>query len=167
MKNIHVLQTDNYSPLVNSTSKYGGLFLSKYYSPMKSMGDSYQNIYITSDEEIKEGDWVATNGGIRFVTKLNNDRIKSFTDDGNVSKQSPSPFCRIERYKKIILTTDQDLINDGVQAIPDEFLEWFVKNPSCKKVEVEKESHIEIEEVSYEGDFQNVEYISYKIIIPQ
>ena len=52
MKNIHLISTDNYSQLVNSTSKYGGLFLSKYYSPMKDMGDSYQNIYITSDEEI-------------------------------------------------------------------------------------------------------------------
>lgn len=40
-------------------------------------------------------------------------------------------------YKKIILTTDQDLIKDGVQAIDDEFLEWFVANPSCKFVEVQ------------------------------
>jgi hypothetical protein len=45
-----------------------------------------------------------------------------------------APSC-----KKIILTTDQDLIKDGVQAIDDEFLEWFVKNPSCEFVEVDKE----------------------------
>lgn len=38
-------------------------------------------------------------------------------------------------YKKIILTTDPDLIADGVQAIDDEFLEWFVNNPSCEFVE--------------------------------
>ena len=38
--------------------------------------------------------------------------------------------------KKIILTTDQELISDGVQPIDDEFLEWFVKNPSCEEVEV-------------------------------
>ena len=38
--------------------------------------------------------------------------------------------------KKIILTTNQDLIKDGVQAIDDEFLEWFVKNPSCEEVKV-------------------------------
>jgi hypothetical protein len=38
--------------------------------------------------------------------------------------------------KKIILTTDQDLIKDGVQAIDDEFLEWFTNNPSCEEVEV-------------------------------
>jgi hypothetical protein len=30
--------------------------------------------------------------------------------------------------KKIILTTDLDLIKDGVQSIDNEFLEWFVKN---------------------------------------
>ena len=40
------------------------------------------------------------------------------------------------KCKKIILTTDPDLIKDGVQAIDDEFLEWFVKNPSCESVEV-------------------------------
>ena len=40
--------------------------------------------------------------------------------------------------KKIILTTDVDLIKDGVQSIPDDFLEWFVKNSSCEEVEVGK-----------------------------
>ena len=39
-------------------------------------------------------------------------------------------------FKKIILTTDQDLIADGVQAIDDEFLEWFVKNPSCENIPI-------------------------------
>lgn len=38
----------------------------------------------------------------------------------------------------IILTTNKSLINDGVQAIDDEFLEWFVKNPSCERVRVDK-----------------------------
>ncbi len=36
-------------------------------------------------------------------------------------------------YKEILLSTDDLLIKDGVQAIDDEFLEWFVKNPSCKE----------------------------------
>lgn len=40
--------------------------------------------------------------------------------------------------KKIILTTDVDLIKNGVQEIDDEFLEWFVKNPSCENVNIEK-----------------------------
>jgi hypothetical protein len=47
------------------------------------------------------------------------------------------------RYYKIILTTDPTLIADGVQAIDDEFLEWFVKNPSYESVEVEKDQYID------------------------
>ena len=147
MKNIHVLPTNNYSPLVHSTNKYGGYFKSEHYSPMKEMGDSYQNIYITNDEEIKEGDWCIYKTGeiIHYLVKLNTDNLK-----------------------KIILTTDQDLIKDGVQAIDDEFLEWFVKNPSCENVKVEL-----IEEIPSGftfGMFGNDEpptELVYKIIIPK
>lgn len=78
------------------------------------------NIYITSDEEIKEGD-----SYMRIDTSLLFKSLKG--SNPNI----------IEKYcKKIILTTDADLIKDGIQAIDDEFLEWFVKNPSCESVEV-------------------------------
>jgi hypothetical protein len=59
--------------------------------------------------------------------------------------------------QKIILTTDQDLIKDGVQAIDDEFLKWFFKNPSCESVEVESMVNM--------IQFTPREFI-YKIIIP-
>jgi hypothetical protein len=36
------------------------------------------------------------------------------------------------------MTTDPQLIQDGVQPIDDEFLEFIVKNPSCEWVEVDK-----------------------------
>jgi hypothetical protein len=74
------------------------------------------NIYITSDEEIKEGDWCIDDGGI----------VKCTAHSGAMNHY----------YTKIILTTDQELIKDGVQPIPDEFLEWFVKNPSCEFIRV-------------------------------
>ena len=63
-------------------------------------------------------------------------------------------------FKKIILTTDQDLIKDGIQAIDNKFLEWFVKNPSCEEVEVE-----EFEPIY--GHQNNSSSILYKIIIPK
>ena len=110
-----------------------------------------KELFITSNEEIKKGDWVL-NPIYKTVYKW--------------IKNSDIYFDRIDA-KKIILTTDQDLIKDGVQDIDNEFLEWFVKNPSCEHVKVEKEHHTEIEEVSYEGDFQNVDYIKYKVIIPK
>jgi len=103
------------------------------------------NIYITNDEKIKERDY-ATDG--KNIVIWSNDFIDTY-----------------KAYKKIILTTDKDLIKDGIQAIDDEFLEWFIKNPSCEKVDVEliedSENHPELvgnprEEWSY-----------YKIIIPK
>ena len=63
--------------------------------------------------------------------------------------------------KKIILTTDQSL--NGVQAIDDEFLEWFVQNPSCESVEVDRDER----EVGNHLGGVVIEYGDYKIIIPQ
>jgi hypothetical protein len=84
-------------------------------------------------------------------------------------------FHLLSMAKKIILTTDQDLIADGVQAIDDEFLEWFVKNPSCEWVEVEKENICarchsnDVDECWSAKDCSDGRYdkIRYKIIIPQ
>jgi hypothetical protein len=136
MKNIHILPTDKPSQLYNYNDTPNILFLDLLREREPVSVVQHHNIYITSDEEIKKGYWAIANGGIRFVTSINNDKSKTFTDDGIISKQSPSSYCHLKHYKKIILTTDQDLIKDGVQAIDDEFLEWFVKNPSCEFVEV-------------------------------
>ena len=108
-----------------------------------------KELFITSDEEIKKGDWVL-NPIYKTVYKW--------------IKNSDIYFDRIDA-KKIILTTNDQLIKDGVQAIDDEFLEWFVKNPSCESVEVENKK-------LFDG-FLDPEYGSskwrfeYKIIIPK
>jgi hypothetical protein len=113
MKNIHVLPTSQPSRLVTFfTNKF---HLCKEILPIQDE-EQYQNIYITSDEEIKEGDW-----------------FMIFTNKKPVAPSKAGLFD--SNCKKIILTTDQDLIKDGVQAIDDEFLEWFVKNPSCDRID--------------------------------
>lgn len=113
MKNLHLIPTDKPSRL-HEYDLLSPLGLSK--EPLQwRLG---RNIYITSVEEIKEGDWIY-----------------------NEYQKTIYKFCigsGIGLCKKIILTTDQDLIKDGVQAIDDDFLEWFVKNPSCEEVEVKK-----------------------------
>jgi hypothetical protein len=110
-----------------------------------------KELFITSDEEIKERDWCIDKHNV--VYKQETDKI----------------FTKFNGVKKIILTTDQDLIADGVQAIDDEFLEWFVKNPSCEEVEVIK---IDVEQPkplypngNHKGERVWIE--QYKIIIPQ
>jgi len=108
-----------------------------------------KELFITSDEEIKEGDWVyyLHNSGLHKPRIM--EVIKpNYSDYKPYSIHFKSGFGVQEDCKKIILTTDQDLIKDGVQAIDDEFLEWFVKNPSC-------------EEFTYE------EYMSGKYLIPK
>jgi len=105
------------------------------------------NVYITSDEEIKKGDWV--------LETLNDVLCKVKINGNNYSNSS---------FKKIILTTDQDLITDGVQAIDDEFLEWLVKNPNCKFVETKA---VEFEVDMGLGD-ECIEHGNYyKIILPE
>ena len=90
---------------------------------MKNIYTLDQILYITSDEKIKEGDWFLEKAGRQYPIQWN-----------GVDKLN-------HHCKKIILTTDQDLIKDGVQPIEDEFLEWFVNNPSCEKVEVKMENY--------------------------
>jgi hypothetical protein len=107
MENIHLLPTEKPSRLFKFANQLHLDTIPKdYYKKY--------NIYIISDEEIKEDDYY-------------------LGDDNHI-------YCLVTTVnsngKKIILTTDSDLIADGVQAIEDEFLEWFVENPSCEEVEV-------------------------------
>jgi len=149
MKNLHLLPTDKPSRLHLWTEINGSkLELCELeYSHTRNT----QHIYITSDEEIKEGDWVVTPDKTIMLVTTKYATESSFMI-GN-SKHKGSPYY-IEFCKKIILTTDQDLIADGVQAIDDEFLEWFVKNPSCESVTV------------YDGLFENRIWKKY-IITPK
>jgi hypothetical protein len=117
MKNIHLLPTDKPSRLFKTNSNK--LVFDKD-NPLIACKTA-QHLYIISDEEIKEDEyylsWQDYYNPPRYVIYVKSTGVN---DDG----------------KKIILTTDQDLIADGVQSIDDEFLEWFVKNPSCESVEV-------------------------------
>jgi hypothetical protein len=122
MKNIFVLPTDKPSRLHNKNGELGNYPSTKLYiEDFKGNQHNSFHIYITSDDEIKEGDWYF---------------LESVTTKNMVLKANESKIST--NCNKIILTTDQDLIKDGVQAIDDDFLEWFIKNPSCEKVEVRK-----------------------------
>ena len=161
MKNIHVLSTDKPSRLYLTTHEY---IFEKGYSLSTDECEN-KNIYITSDEEIKEGDWIIdlVRNNIYEASGISN-------EDNNIVLDSGS-FANINQCKKIILTTDQDLIKDGVQVIDDEFLEWFVKNPSCEEIEIDKINLCTqtslpcgMQCLSKETCNKN---ISYKIIIPK
>ena len=150
MKNIYIIPTDKPSRLVIDTIEN-----KLYYQPIlhdKTVNALPQNIYITNDEEIREGDWFLEDTIESLIFQRRNSKFYSLPDSS----------------KKIILTTDQDLNKDGVQKIDDEFLEWFVKNPSCEEVEVDYKITSFIE-VTHPSDKISTQYIKklYKIIIPK
>ena len=147
MKNIHILPTDKPSRLFDDGIE---LYLGELKDRKGHPVTSY-NIYITSNEEIKEGEYQLYNPLGNFDNAKVSKAERLLQNDG--------------RRKKIILTTDQDLIKDGVQAIDDEFLEWFVKNPSCECVEVEKEYITPLGDI-VKTCYDN-ERLNYKIIIPK
>jgi hypothetical protein len=107
-------------------------------------------IYIISDEEITNGDWVL------YKNKYVN-RVKEKDSCGYICSEACKPL--FHEVKKIILTNDPDLIKDGVQEIDDKFLEWFTNNPGCKFVEIQKGFA--------DGSAYGYNFLDYKIIIPQ
>jgi hypothetical protein len=159
MKNIHILPTDKPSRLFNDGID---LYLSDLMDRQGHPVTSY-NIYTTSDEEIKEGDWFISipRGTIHKCTGIFENNLIDNTWENREKVEITKADC-----KKIILTTDPDLIADGVQAIDDEFLEWFVKNSSCEYVEVKQKQHFEPNKTKRVNPLNGV-YYSYKIIIPQ
>ncbi len=156
MKNIHVLPTDKPSRL----HTYKGVLnisASDFVTPNIVKDDLInQNLYITSDEHIGDDEWCIllenhyTNGG---VGKYNTKKAVGYGLHGT------------KFFKKIILTTDQELIADGIQAIDDDFLKWYVYNPSCEGVEVKPYC----EKLTCQNDYCKIccQELKYKIIIPK
>ena len=118
MKNIFLIPTDKPSRLYYHSD------LKHLVLTNKTMLREFvinQNIYITSN--------------CKFV------RDEYITDGIEVMKATPKLVDAqglVDRrdWKKILMTTDPELIKDGVHPIGEDFLQWFVKNPTCIKVEV-------------------------------
>jgi hypothetical protein len=122
MKNIFLIPTERQTNLVRiwyNVEKTAFSF--RINAEVNDSYKEYVNIYITDEEELKEGDYI-------------------FETDINTVNTADKDYSRNEFDFKIVLTNDTTLIEDGVQTIDDDFLEWFVKNPSCKEVEVEFET---------------------------
>jgi hypothetical protein len=163
MKNIHVLPTNKPSRVF--ITKDEGLGFDNQMLENTELDCQNQNLYITSDVEIKEGDWFIRDGSIHKCFRVHKTDIEFLTSIDSIYCGS-NTFWSKEFCQKIILTTDQDLIKDGVQAIDDEFLQWYVKNPSCEYVKTDlvpvNEFGSEITVNSYGFD-----KFKYKIIIPK
>jgi hypothetical protein len=115
MKNIHLLPTDKPSRfgLHNEVLDYAPSFGFDLFDKSKNFRHNPVNIYITSDEE--KGDWCI------HPTTL------------NISKHHSKDNNLTQGWKKIILTTDQDLIADGIEQISENTLLKIIENINSGK----------------------------------
>ena len=113
MKNIFLIPTENSSRL---SIKDGVLILHR-----QQWRKGTQNIHITSDSKFVRDEYITD--GIEVIKAT----PKLVDAQGLVDRRD---------WKKILMTTDPELIKDGVHPIGEDFLQWFVENPTCIKVEV-------------------------------
>jgi hypothetical protein len=146
MKNIYLIPTDQPSMLHKA---FDEVFILSIFPTLTN--GLYKSVpyflYITSDDEIKKGDWV-------LFVKYNT--LHKAVHDNHFELNNGD--C-----KKINLTTEPTLIADGVQAIDNMFLEWFVNNTSCEFVEVE----FKTKQLVKPYDVYNEQVSYYKIIAPK
>ncbi len=171
MKNIYVLPTDKSSRV---SIKEDVLVLHRQQYRLGT-----QNIYITSNEGVKDGDkllilrdgllWGKKGEVCTFIKRQPSnygfDKAVVLGSSGHTHTAECDIEYAIDRgdVSKICLTTDTDLIEEGIQSIPNEFLEWFLENPSCEHVELKQEKlhPDEVMDDSYPKDF-----LDYQIVFP-
>lgn len=121
-----------------------------YYSTGEHKGNSVilpHHLYITSDEEIKEGDW--------YILKIGNDESQPLrrTDCESVFRGDK---------KRIVATTNPELwtktpiestsghfLNQPLPKIPTDFIEVFAREQGIWEVELEIDNHLP----DTDGDF--------------
>jgi len=112
---------------------------------MKNLYKIEDELYIiSSSEQVNFNDYYIT---------TSNTIAKADIGGSEVANKNKRP--------KIILTANKLLIKDGVQTIDDDFLQWFVKNPSCESVEIDCWTIRTKDKVVYEPPLKE-----YEIIIP-
>lgn len=166
MKNIHLIPTSQFSKLAyyQESTSYNKPILQLVN--MTSSDYTYQHLYITNDEEPKDGEWVYHPEVSQEYIKVNlsKEGDERYTKGQHIAqgvyKHKPTTNEWYKKERKIILTTDPELIVDGIQAIDDEFLQWFVNNDSCEEVKISHELNI-----NGKNGLDRARFI-YKIIIP-
>ena len=140
-KNVHILKTDEPSRLhiTGKLSLYPNGILVKSQGLCKN-----QHVYITVDDTIKIGDREIIDNECRKL---------KFTKETRIGK-------------KVILSTDPKLVKDGVQEIPNHFLEFLVQNPSCESVKIDLVSANEFGSEITVGGY-GFDKFKYKITLPK
>jgi hypothetical protein len=125
MENIHVLSTNKPSRLYKSIDNE--LSFTDIEFEQTNGFNTNQHIYITSDEKLKLRDYIVLDNSIKGLPEYQGLHIIQILDD-TLLCSAIALGC-----KKIILTTDQDLIADGVEQISEDTLLKIVEHINSGK----------------------------------
>lgn len=133
MKNIHILATSNASKLGshNGVLEYAPSFGFDLFDKNKNFRHNPVHIYITNNFEIEDGDLCIYDHNDTLILKKENVDKYGIIRLNNIGYQLN--YC-----EKIILTTDEALIKQGVQKIEEDFLQWLIENPNSEFVELKQ-----------------------------
>lgn len=123
-QNIYVIETKGL------TDVYKDKCCNVVYSPFIDLPNlTGLHIYIVSDDEINENDW--------HINKTMNEADRA-SRNLSINHKSDGEFGASIRkqYKKIILTSNINLVSDGVEALDNNFYSWFAKNPDRKHIKI-------------------------------
>lgn len=119
MKNIYLIPTESPSKIIlRDFDKKLSL-----NTPQIMWYGRKHHFYIISDEKVKGKDW---------CVNVKDGTIHQYIEDHDISESKGS------YTKKIILTSDRHLINQGVQELSNEVIEWLVKNPKCEVLDIHR-----------------------------
>ena len=122
IKNIFLIPTDKESRLWRDLDSNKLRFDNLSHSNSNECTKcSHEYVYITSDEKFIRDEYITD--GLEVIKAT----PKLVDAQGLVDRRD---------WKKIVMTNDLELIEDGIQQIGDLFFRWFVLNPYCKEVEV-------------------------------
>lgn len=164
MKNVNLINQENKKPLLDPLNhsledllkelQYGRpaetqLLIQKWIDEVKNQ-TTVKNLHLISiDEESRilktpDGKFIIVKDPIKiehyenYIMHFTSSKYKGkwHLEDGDTLKLFPDYLTDPTQYKMVLMTTDQNLINQGVQPIDDDFLKRFFNNLNCEKVEM-------------------------------
>ena len=166
MKNIFILDTNKESYLYSMGD--GKLYISDLFEKGSS---AWKNkfIYITNQDKCKKGDWVIwiNNENLPILWKVNS----KITEHLQLSS-SYDIWVEKENIKKVCLTNDTSLIEDGVQAVDSLLLSFYAEKTRDESfqpdyVEVTREKDGQYFDHYPDGTVTEGIYENYSLNFPQ
>lgn len=137
-KNIHLIESKAATTII--VDQAGNL----QFDDTRYLG-SYLNVYVTDKIQPQLNDWVLdledNTLGIVTDAKDPHNLIVAYRNAGTGLCCAVDGCYESEKFpiQRIVITSDTQLIDQGVQEAPQDFLEWLCKNQESEEVEIVKD----------------------------